>query len=283
MGKANSKNCYRQSSKRIRDNNNDPNQEFTPKRQTLCASNGERTNQLRTSEEVPILGRESPLHNQTSEARTMNSRESSWETDVPLKPTKFANGNSHIEVFTIINRRRDYAKERKPRIEKPRKRKSHKGVRRCILRRGTSNISKQVPIDNEWTSHYVVIPTTEYHSSINNRSGIYRHFGSRQRCSMATSIYRGTINEFQSNNIHRQRSSLETHQDPNLPPTITAHRPQIPLHSGTGQTETTGCQRDTGEGEPSRHYDQNCTNEYIEGMEEQDVLDALMKEWINEG
>ena len=145
-----------------------------------------------------------------------------------------------------------------------------------------SNISKRIPVDAEWASHYVVVPTTEYHSSINNRSGIYRHFGSRERCTMATSIFRGTIDKFQADNLHRQRGCTQAYQNPDLSPEVTTHRPQIPLYPGVSQPESVGSQGDTGQRKPGGHYDKANTNERTEEMEEQSMLDMLMKEWINE-
>ena len=107
-----------------------------------------------------------------------------------------------------------------------------KGVRLCILRRGTSSISKRIPIDDEWATHYVVLPTTEYHSTVHNRGRIYSRFGSRKGCTMVTSIYGGTIDNFQTNHLHRQRSSIETYQNTDVPLEVPAHPAQTPLCYG---------------------------------------------------
>ena len=222
------------------------------------------------------------VYNQTYETRNLNPREPSWETDLEPKSPKLTNGDSRIEVFSIVNKRRNYPKERKPRVEKPRTTRSDKGVRRCILRRGTSGISKQIPINDEWATHYVVLPTTEYHSTDHNRGRIYSHFGSRKGCTMVTSVYGGTIDNFQPNHLHWQRSGIETYQNTDVSPEVSAHRTQTPLYQRISGSEVSASQRNTRQREPCRHNDENYTNEFCEGVEEQDVLDTLMKEWINE-
>ena len=99
---------------------------------------------------------------------------------------------------------------------------------------------------------------------------------------MVTSIFRGTINEFQANDLHRQRVCTQAYQNPDLASEVTTHRPQISLYPGISQPESSRDQGNTGQGKPGGHNDKANTNERVEEMEEQFMLDMLMEEWTNE-
>ena len=83
-------------------------------------------------------------------------------------------------------------------------------------------------------------------------------------------------------NVCRQRSSYQADQNTNILPQESTHRALTPLYQGNGRPQINHDERDNREGEPGRSPYQTPPNEQVEGMDDEDLFQQLIKEWINE-
>ena len=154
---------------------------------------------------------------------------------------------------------------------------------------------KREPNYLEWASRYVEFPTTRHSSAVNNGSGVYKLFGSRERYTVAPIIPGGDIaftkqSSITHQSIYGQQSRTQASQDANVPQADPAHGASTPPYQGLSGERIPPTQRDNRQREPFRYSDENTSDEERTRMDQQtrDRIEAMtgqewdqLDEWIS--
>ena len=133
---------------------------------------------------------------------------------------------------------------------------------------------KREPNYLEWASRYVEFPTTRHNSSVNNGSGVYKLFGSRERYTVAPTIPGGDIaftkqSSITHQSIYGQRSRTEASQESNIPQTNQTHGASTPSYQGISGERISPTQGNSRQREPLRYPDENPSDEERARLDEQ--------------
>ena len=279
MSKANTKGGHRQPNKRIRDHDNDSDQESTAECQRLFGIKRRRIGS-RTPEKIPIPSREPPLHSPAHPTRDNPTYKPSWTTYLPCNTQQPKNRATSPEVpCIIIGKWNNNRTTRQTRSDVGRKHK-HKGVRRRVVRRREGEIPVWKLGNVKQAGSHMDLPTTRHCCPIDNRSGVYCILRDGKRPSVDNPVFRRGVGAYIGPNIvWGQRGSNQNDEGTNVPQTYPSHRTQTPFHQGTGGSETNHSPRNQGQGKPSRPLDEITANDDSEGLDEEE-FQQLMNEWL---
>ena len=277
MGQTNTKNCNRKPRKRVRDNSNDTNEEPPSKHQRLHGTTigGIKS---RATEEIPVIGREPPIHSPTYSTRDHTSHQPAWSAYIQCNAQQPKNGITSPEVPSIIVGRWSQA-QRKLRSDIG-KTHNHKGVRRRVVRRGESEIPVWKLGNIERASNHMDLPKTRHCCPIDNRSGVYRILRDGKRPPVDNPVFRRGVGAYIGPNIvWGQRGSNKNDKDTIFPSTNPPYRAPTPLYSGASGSETNYNQGNQGQGQSSRSPNEVITHDDSEELDEGE-FQRLMDEWL---
>ena len=282
LSQANSKNCNRESCKRVRDNSDDSPLEVTTNesgdvQRTLKRR---RNNDNRRGTTIPIPSGQSLVHSTTHETRDIDARQPTWTAYFQTKPSQ---PTSRTPRHTV-----SYFNEGKW-VNNP-KRSDHGSVhkysriRRCFVQGGKVEIPIGEPNIVVQQPDNLELQKTRHCSYVDHRGRIHCLFRNGKGHKVATTI--ATRNNFPKGctgcNVCRQQSSNQADQNTNIPPQEQAHRTQAPLYQGNGGSKPDYNEGDSRQGESSRPTNQIARDVNVDGMDEEDLFEKLMEEWFKE-
>ena len=127
------------------------------------------------------------------------------------------------------------------------------------------------------------LPKARYCGYVDHRSRVYRLLRDGQGYKMATTTTRGSNpTACTSCNACRQRGGYQTNQNANIPLSKSTYRTPTPLYQRNSGPQTDNNERDSWERESGRSPYQASPDEQTYGMEEEDLFQRLLNEWVNE-
>ena len=115
--------------------------------------------------QIPITSREPIIHQPLYKTRDLHSYQPTGKANFRCLPQKPSNSPAVITV-SCINKNRGHTPY-------PKRNRENSSIRRYVIQRGRSKITKREPAYLEWESNYVELPKTGCNSPIDNRSGVY--------------------------------------------------------------------------------------------------------------
>ena len=136
---------------------------------------------------------------------------------------------------------------------------------------------------------------TRHNSSVNNGSGVYKLFGSRERYTVAPTMPGGDIaftkqSSITHQSIYGQRGRTQAIQEANVPQKDPAHGASTPSYQGISGGRIPPTHRDSRQREPFRYSDEGPSDEERARMDQQkrDRLENItgrewdqMDEWVS--
>jgi len=168
--------------------------------------------------------------------------------------------DGHIQVFVVDTIRKSHFAQAN--------RFKSSGICRCFLRKGRLEITRGDTVDTRESTDRMVQPSARCSGPIDNRSRIYRRLRSSEGLELGSTVPEGTgYRELYTNLDDRQRRSISSLENKQIPLPQQAYRTSVPLYPTTSATGGLDNQNHSREEQSGQSPHETCPYEFDTNME----------------